>query len=237
MSAPVSRVFRTYVTNTATPTVSVQDQDPSPLNRVVVQQVVYGARGWIVIHEDNAGAPGAVLGQTALMPGVSRDVAVTLSRDAVEGEVLYAMLHKDEGVVGTYEFPGPDAPVLNAMGAAIAPPFTVRIMPNSVLAFDQSPSDVSTIIQITNLYARQPSFAVVYEAMDGPPDMNGFPTVIAGQIVGFVAVPAGPSALLNVTLSRRQPVHLRGQQHPGCACARRQRRPRSERWVLHPRRP
>lgn len=202
MSVPVSRVFRTYVTSTATPTVSVQDQDPTPLNRVVVQQVVYGARGWIVIHEDNAGAPGAVLGQTALMPGVSRDVAVTLSRDAVEGEVLYAMLHKDEGVVGTYEFPGPDSPVLNAMGAAIAPPFTVRIMPNSVFTIDQSPADVSTVIQINNLYARQPGFAAVYEAEDGPLDMNGFPTIVAGELMGFVAVPAGPSASLDVTLSR-----------------------------------
>jgi hypothetical protein len=34
--------------------------------------------------------------------------------EATEG--AFAMLHKDAGKSGTYEFPGPDTPVLNSSG-------------------------------------------------------------------------------------------------------------------------
>jgi hypothetical protein len=187
MSQPVARTFRTYVTNTQTPSVSVLAQDPNPLNRVVIEQVVYGANGWIVIHEDNAGQPGAVLGRTRLMPGVTRNVAVTLSRDAVDGETLYAMLHKDEGMIGTYEFPGPDGPVLDAMGAIIAPAFTINVRANLVFTIDQSPRDVSTILTVDSVYARQAGFVALYSG---------------AELLGHVAVPQGLSNQVEVVLNR-----------------------------------
>ncbi len=106
----------------AMPSVSVADQ-PIKDDTVTVAKVVSNGPGWIVIHADKNGAPGPVLGYTAVKDGENDDVAVKL---AAEGrtETLYAMLHTDAGKVGTYEFPGADVPV--AMnGAAITPAFKV----------------------------------------------------------------------------------------------------------------
>jgi len=106
----------------AMPSVSVADQ-PIKDDMVTVAQVVSNGPGWIVIHADKNGAPGPVLGYSAVKDGENADVAVKL---AAEGrtETLYAMLHTDAGTVGTYEFPGADVPV--AMnGAAITPAFKV----------------------------------------------------------------------------------------------------------------
>jgi plastocyanin len=104
------------------PSVEVADQ-PIKDDTVTVAKVVSNGPGWIVIHADKNGAPGPVLGYTAVKDGENDNVAVKL---AAEGrtETLYAMLHTDAGTVGTYEFPGADVPV--AMnGAAITPAFKV----------------------------------------------------------------------------------------------------------------
>jgi plastocyanin len=65
----------------------------------------------MVIHADDNGAPGPVLGQSAVSDGLNVNVAVELSQDAAPGTRLHAMLHTDAGVAGTYEFPGDDTPV------------------------------------------------------------------------------------------------------------------------------
>jgi hypothetical protein len=202
MSQPVAKDFKTQVTNTNVSSVSVMNQDANPLNRVVVQQIIHDAAGWIVIHEDNAGAPGAVIGKTLLTAGVSQNVAITLSRDVVDGEVLYAMLHKDEGVAGTYEFPGADAPVLDPLGAVIAPAFTIIIAANNVFAVDQSPTDVSTIMEIDSIYSRQAGIVAIYTTVTGPPDAGGIPTVVPDELLGYELVPAGLTRGLQVVLKR-----------------------------------
>ncbi len=104
--------------------VTVADQTADPANTVVVATVASVGPGFIVIHADDNGAPGEVLGNTAVNDGSNSDVSVTLSRDTVPGEVLYAMLHIDAGTVGTYEFPGPDGPATDANGDVITPRFT-----------------------------------------------------------------------------------------------------------------
>jgi hypothetical protein len=64
-----------------------------------------------VVHADNHGAPGPDLGWSALKPGVNWNVRVTID-PAKATPHLWAMLHSDLGVVGKYEFPGPDVPVV-----------------------------------------------------------------------------------------------------------------------------
>jgi hypothetical protein len=92
-----------------TPSVTVSDQ-PIVDNMVTVDTVVSDGPGWIVIHADDNGSPGTVLGHTAVSDGENTNVMVEL---ATEGrtEMLWAMLHQDTGTVGTYEFPGGDPPV------------------------------------------------------------------------------------------------------------------------------
>lgn len=105
-----------------TPSVTVSDQ-PLVDGKVTIEKVVSNGPGWLVVHADNNGAPGPVLGHTAVADGENTNVVVEL---AAEGrtETLYAMLHTDAGTVGTYEFPGPDTPV-SVDGAVVTPAFQV----------------------------------------------------------------------------------------------------------------
>ncbi|MCX6044503.1 MAG: fasciclin domain-containing protein [Chloroflexi bacterium] len=104
------------------PAVFVVDQDVVD-GQVVVARAVINGPGWIVIHADANGAPGPVIGHAALTAGINADVAVPVDAARVT-DVLYAMLHVDEGAVGTYEFPGADAPLM-LNDAPVTPAFKV----------------------------------------------------------------------------------------------------------------
>jgi uncharacterized protein YuzE len=90
--------------------VMVEDQEIMD-GMVTIAEVVSDGPGWIVIHADDGGQPGPVIGQTALTDGMNEDVEVEIDMDGAT-ETLYAMLHEDTGEEGTYEFPDGDAPVV-----------------------------------------------------------------------------------------------------------------------------
>lgn len=75
------------------------------VNNGVVAHAVSDVGGWLVIHADNNGQPGAVLGQSMLIPGTNPNVVVPLAAEGVTAAV-WPMLHVDDGTVGTYEFDG-----------------------------------------------------------------------------------------------------------------------------------
>ena len=105
-----------------TPSVSVSDQAVTD-GAVTIAQVNSPGPGWMVIHADNGGKPGAVIGHTQLQSGENDNVVVQLDEAKVT-PTLHAMLHTDEGSLGTYEFPGPDAPVF-LDGQMVSPAFQV----------------------------------------------------------------------------------------------------------------
>ena len=93
---------------------------------VTVDSASFVAPGYIVIHEQVDGAPGPVIGSSALYEaGSFQDVSVALDRESVSGETLYAMLHDDDGNA-EYEFPGPDAPTTNEAGDVVVLPFEIE---------------------------------------------------------------------------------------------------------------
>jgi glucose/arabinose dehydrogenase/plastocyanin len=110
-------------TPSVVPSVTVSDQ-PVLNDSVVVDEVVSDGPGWIVIHADENGTFGSVLGFTGVADGTSTNVTVTIAEPANLTETLYAMLHADAGSVGVWEFPGPDEPVA-VDGVVVAPAFTV----------------------------------------------------------------------------------------------------------------
>lgn len=94
-----------------TPMVKVSDQ---PLNNgmVKVDDVVSGAPGWVVIYTTNAsGQPDQPIGHAAVQKGDNKNVMVQVDPAKAKGK-LYAQLHVDAGQVGTFEFPGPDMPLM-----------------------------------------------------------------------------------------------------------------------------
>lgn len=106
------------------PSVTVYVQDVIR-GQIKIAEAVIPVEGWVVIHADDAGSFGPIIGQAHLDPGVTTDLAVNIDVDAAT-ETLYAMLHTDGGVFDVFEFPGPDMPVIED-GAPISPAFKVTI--------------------------------------------------------------------------------------------------------------
>src|SRR5262245_34699471 len=88
------------------------DNQPIKNSSITIEEIYASKDGWIVAHLDENGAPGKVLGHTAVKAGETKDVVIKLSEDVPVGGKLWPMLHIDAGTIGTYEFPGPDAPVI-----------------------------------------------------------------------------------------------------------------------------
>jgi hypothetical protein len=115
----------------ATDSVAVADQAVKN-GSIVVAEVNATQDGWIAVHIDQGGKPGPVIGHVAAPKGKTSNLAVTLEQDVAVGGKLWPMLHVDAGKIGTYEFPGPDAPVVvggnivmkqfSVTAAAAAPP-------------------------------------------------------------------------------------------------------------------
>ncbi|HET9223494.1 MAG TPA: plastocyanin/azurin family copper-binding protein, partial [Roseiflexaceae bacterium] len=97
----------------AAPSGSVEASDqPVVDGGITVAKVTAGQDGWIVAHLDEGGKPGKVIGNTAVKTGDNNNVVIKLSESVPVGGKLWPMLHIDAGAIGTYEFPGPDAPVI-----------------------------------------------------------------------------------------------------------------------------
>ena len=102
------------------PMVMASDQE-SDGTSVTVDSVNAAVDGWMVIHADKDGKPGPVFGETAVPAGATSNVVVMLDPALAADGQLWAMLHVDEGTMGTYEFPGPDAPVKDGDMIVMAP--------------------------------------------------------------------------------------------------------------------
>lgn len=88
---------------------------------VTVAEALSNGPGWIVIHAQAKGGIGPVIGHAAAPDGLNLNVVVPIDEKKAT-PVLYAMLHTDAGIVGKYEFPGPDMPVM-VDGKMVSPPF------------------------------------------------------------------------------------------------------------------
>lgn len=127
----------TFPTLAPTPIV-LASPTPAPVSLVVgpqepgrtatIASANLATNGFIAIHADANGAPGTVIGVSALLTvGPQANVSVPLNRASRKGEVLHAMLHVDADGDGKYTFPGPDVPATDATGATVTVPFTVGV--------------------------------------------------------------------------------------------------------------
>jgi LPXTG-motif cell wall-anchored protein len=186
----------------AEPSGTVDAADQAIVNGgITVANVTAGQDGWIVAHLDEGGKPGKVLGNTAVKTGENKNVVIKLSEDVPVGGKLWPMLHIDAGVVGTYEFPGADAPVIVggnivmkqiAVTAAAAAP--AQAEKDAVDADDQPISNGS--ITVAEIYASQDGWIVAHLDEGGKP----------GKVLGNTAVKKGESNNVVIKLSEDVPV-------------------------------
>lgn len=79
---------------------------------VRIKKAVLSKNGFIVIHKDSSGAPGAVVGTSNLLePGDYSGIEIDISEEVKNERKFYAMLHEDngDGIFNTHE----DSPVID----------------------------------------------------------------------------------------------------------------------------
>ena len=157
------------------PSVKVMDQAVTE-DSVTIAKVVSDGPGWMVIHLDDHG-PGAVVGYSPVKAGENVDVVVKIDTYSATPR-LYAMLHKDVGKVGTYEFPGADVPV-KVGGMMVSPSFTVTDLDARVTVKDQKLS--MGTVSIGEVLSNGPGWLVIHA------DKNGGP----GPVIGYAPVSEG----------------------------------------------
>lgn len=114
----------------ATGTLTAADQT-SDGKSVVVASVDLQAGtqgGWIALHKDVGGKPGPVKYEVAVPAGMSTNVTIPTPGTITTG-AYWPMLHVDDHVVGTYEFPqvpGADLPAM-AGGMVVMKKITVTV--------------------------------------------------------------------------------------------------------------
>lgn len=176
----------------------MNDQMVSDDGMVTAAAVTMDAAGWLVIHSDNNGAPGPVLGQTLVEAGTTTDVMVALAADG-RTDALWPMLHVDTGAAGTYEFgtvEGADAPVIIGERVATTQITTlpsVRVMDQVVLYADNSAMAgmaMDATITAQSVVSDGPGFLVIHL------DNNGAP----GPVAGYAAVADGLNTDVVITL-------------------------------------
>ncbi|MBE2236881.1 MAG: fasciclin domain-containing protein [Caldilineaceae bacterium] len=161
-----------------TPDIFTIDQ-PVVDNQVNITRLTSNGPGWVVIHADDNGKPGAVLGYTAAPDGISANVKVAISPVGLT-DTVFAMLHTDSGEIGVYEFPdGADKPV-TVRDRIVMKPFAV--------------TDVQTTAR--GLVFGDPEFSTLATALDaaGLSDVlagAGPFTLFAPTDAAFAALPAG----------------------------------------------
>jgi len=117
-----------------TPAVQV---DPQPAgNTLTVNRVVAPQDGWVALYRADAnGQPdlNAPVGAAPVAAGERADVPVPLNQPVVPGEQLAAVLHADNGVSGTFEPNGADAP-LTTNGSTVVSTFPLQAAAGVVAA-------------------------------------------------------------------------------------------------------
>jgi hypothetical protein len=167
-------------------TASLEVADQVSLNGTVTVPSVYSeGLGWMVIHIDNDGSPGPVIGATHLAPGQHSNVSVAIDV-AQATPVLFAMLHVDDGEVGVYEFgtvEGADAPA-RAGDAVVVAPFTSH-------AIWAAPQFVDGTFTAANIVTDGPGWLAIHQGVDGGP----------GPVIGTAQLEAGNNADVTIELS------------------------------------
>lgn len=90
--------------------------DQIPGDNILVQVAHLEKPGFVVIHEDNNGAPGKILGVSSLLgAGETKNLpSINLFRATKDNETIYAMIHLDNGD-GKFDVTN-DKPALDSIG-------------------------------------------------------------------------------------------------------------------------
>ncbi len=106
------------------PSISVKDQKVKN-GEIVIPELYLDKPGYIVIHKQQDGSVGPVIGNSDLLQsGESMNESVAINTTQAT-DTIYGMLHYDDGD-GEYNFPGNDGPV-RVDGSVVVKPFSITM--------------------------------------------------------------------------------------------------------------
>ena len=163
---------------------------------VTIANITAQVDGFIVIHADNDGAFGDVIGSAPVSAGQNSDVVVEVDAASVT-DILWPMLHVDTGEIGVYEFgtvEGADGPVVVGNSVAVTTISTVSQMQidNQIIMHGDGMDmmDMAPTLVARTILAEVDGFLVVHAEADGGP----------GPVAGFAPVSAGINTNVMVEL-------------------------------------
>ncbi len=202
------------------PSINIEDQTlpEDEADAVEIDSYTIDDDGFAVIHEDDDGQPGAIIGYTDLLEeGSGSDVVADLNRDAEDGETLWGMLHYDATDAGLFEDPADQPPVLDDDEQPVVDDFEVSVddepQPDpdepfidvSDQTLDGVVGNLSTLITVDEVYADDIGWAVIHDD-DCSEDSD---------IIGYASLSEGNSSQVNVELS--EPAADEGDDRDLCA--------------------
>ncbi|MCP4427970.1 MAG: hypothetical protein GY803_26085 [Chloroflexi bacterium] len=154
----------------ALPAITIADQEVLDDGLVLVKSVYTPNPGWLLIHADDDGAAGELLGHVFLRAGTSENIVVSIPwRQATP--TLHAILLEDDGRSTRLDYPDGDLPII-VNGQPVMVSFTVALPPD-VHVLDQPAVDGK--IEIERVVSDGPGWLVAYF------DEGGLPARIIGS--------------------------------------------------------
>lgn len=179
------------------PDIVVEDQvlPADAPDMVSIPEVVLEENGFVVIHADDGGSPGDVIGSSDLLEGADSPhsgVSVLLDRAAEDGETLWGMLHSDGNDDGEFNSGNDDPPVEDDAGEVVTESFQITLpsVDAGNVSLDGDNGDLSTIVTIDNVVSNGDGWLVVHE--NGCGDFGG--------VLGHAAVSHGENTDVEVEL-------------------------------------
>lgn len=91
--------------------VHVADQERDGHSIIVEDATLTGSSGWLVIHADDSGTPGGIIGVSTLLPaGTAQSVTVPLREPLTASSWVIVMLHLEDNADSAFDYPAADQP-------------------------------------------------------------------------------------------------------------------------------
>ena len=165
-------------------------------NTITISELTVDATAWVVVHASNEAGNGPQVPEIISTPvqlqsGTNSDVAIDINQDNPlnGGDVIYIMIHTENGVIGEYEFDGAngfDGPITTES-------ITVENPTGEFTANDQTLTNGNVVVE--SVTVGQPSWVVIHRD-------NGAGSFEAPGIISEpVALDAGTSTDVEISFA------------------------------------
>ena len=141
--------------------------------KIIIERAVSSGPGWVTVYLDDDGQQGLIIGFAALEDGLNEQVELDLVETAATPR-LFLNLHEDSGIIGEFEFPTADPPIIYS--GELLPPYVVHTNPGNYLATMDQRLDLENKVIVPLVVADLATWLVIYST-----DEDNNPAEILGQ--------------------------------------------------------